>query len=257
MNNTELVTLDRPEKQIALVTLNRPEKRNAFSPELREALLVRLQELETDETVRAVIITGSGGQFCAGGDLVSIVGVDAIAGRVRIKRGHEIIQLILSSDKPFISAVEGYAMGAGAGLAIACDTVVVDEKTTIGFPFLKVGLGPDFGVAYTLTQRLTPGAARHAFLHAKNFKGEEAVICGLADELAETGKVQSRALELAKNLAAMPPHALGLSKQQFVSASADFASAAEMEAMTQAICFEGKEFTEGVAAFKQKRQPKF
>jgi len=257
MCSKELVTLDRPEKRISRVTLNRPEKRNALSPELREALLARLLEAVADETTRAVIVTANGGHFSAGGDLASLAGIDAVAGRRRIKRGHEIVQLILTSDKPIISAVEGYAMGAGAGLAIACDTVVVDKGTTVGFPFLKVGLGPDYGVSYTLMRRMTPGSARHAFLHAKNFSGEEAVACGLADELAEAGNVQNRALELAANLASLPPHALALAKRQFVLAPADFDGAAEMEAMTQAICFEGKEFLEGVAAFTQKRRPKF
>ena len=168
-----------------------------------------------------------------------------------------MVRLVLNTRKPVVAAVEGYAMGAGAGLAIACDTVVADAGTTFGFPFLKVGLGPDFGVSYTLPRRIGPGPAKHAFLHAKTFGGEEAVRVGLADELAEAGRVDARALELAQNLAALPPNAIALSKRQFAAAPVDFETACEMEAMGQSICFEGTEFPEGVAAFKEKRKPAF
>jgi len=257
MSNLEFVKIDRPATHIIRIALNRPDKRNAFSPDLREALLTALAEALLDSQSRVVIVTAEGGHFSAGGDLASLAGIDAISGRKRIQRGHELVRLIVTSDKPLVAAVEGYAMGAGAGLAIACDTIVVDSNTTFGFPFLKVGLGPDFGVSYTLPRRIGIGPARHAFLHAKTFDGTEAVRCGLADVLADPGCVQARALELAGDLAALPPNAMALSKRQFAAAPQDFEAAAEMEAMGQSICFEGSEFPEGVAAFSEKRRPKF
>lgn len=252
-----LVLLERPAERIARVWLNRPDKRNAFSAELRESLLTALTETLADDITRVVIIAGRGGHFSAGGDLASLAGIDAVSGRDRIRRGHALVRLLLGAGKPVIAAVEGYAMGAGAGLALACDTIVVDAASTLGFPFLKVGLGPDFGLAYTLPRRIGVARARHAFLHAKNFGGEEAVRCGLADEFAERGKVQEYALALAQNLAALPPDALDVAKRQFVTAGGDFEVAAEIEVLGQVCCFAGAEFAEGVAAFKEKRPPRF
>ncbi|WNK00913.1 enoyl-CoA hydratase/isomerase family protein [Thalassospiraceae bacterium LMO-JJ14] len=257
MNDSQIVVTDYPSEYIARISLNRPEKRNALGPELREGLLVALHDAMVNADIRVLIITANGGHFSAGGDLASLADVDMVSGRHRIKRGHMVARAILTSEKPVVAAVEGYAMGAGAALAIACDTVVVDGEATLGFPFLKVGLGPDFGVSYTLPRRMGAGRAQHAFLHAKNFKGEAAVDCGLADVLAETGQVQAQALDLAKDLAALPPNALALAKRQFAAAPCDFETAAEMEAMGQALCFAGTEFPEGVAAFQEKRKPKF
>ena len=257
MSDPQTVVTDYPGEYIARISLNRPEKRNALGPELREGLLTALQDELVNADVRALIITANGGHFSAGGDLASLTDIDMTSGRHRIKRGHLVARSILTAEKPIVAAVEGYAMGAGAALAIACDTVVVDAETTLGFPFLKVGLGPDFGVSYTLPRRLGFGQAQHAFLHAKNFKGKLAVDCGLADVLAETGKVQAHALELAEDLAALPPNALALAKRQFAAAPVDFETAAEIEAMGQSLCFGGTEFPEGIAAFQEKRKPNF
>lgn len=257
MNDLQTVLTDYPGKKIARLSLNRPEKRNALGPELREGLLNALHDALTNADVRVLIITAIGGHFSAGGDLASLANIDATSGRHRIKRGHMVARAILTADKPIVAAVEGYAMGAGAALAIACDTVVVDAEATLGFPFLKVGLGPDFGVSYTLPRRIGFGRAQHAFLHAKNFKGLAAIDCGLADELAQTGKVQERALELAMELSSLPLNALALAKRQFAAAPVDFEIAAEMEAMGQSLCFAGTEFPEGIAAFQEKRKPNF
>lgn len=257
MTDSSFVLQDRPEPNVLRLTLNRADKRNALNPELREELFASLQFAASDADTRAIIIAAAGGHFCAGGDLQSLSGVDAVSGRKRIQRGHALVRTIVNADKAVVAAVEGYAMGAGAGLAMACDTVVTDANATFGFPFLKVGLGPDFGVSYTLPRRIGQAAAQHAFLHAKNFGGEEAARIGIADELAEPGSVNEKALTLATALAELPPNGIALSKRQFAAAPQDFEAAAEMEAMGQAICFEGSEFAEGVAAFKEKRRPRF
>lgn len=257
MDEHSLILTDFPETGITRITLNRPGKRNAFSPDLREALYTALQSALASRETRVVILQAEGGHFSAGGDIASLDGTDTVLGRERIQRGHLVVREILRSEKPVIAAVEGYAMGAGAGLALACDTVVVDSATRIGFPFLKVGLGPDFGVTYTLPRRIGPAAARHALLHAKTFDGPEAAMKGLADELAPDGTVKDHALTLARALAALPAAAIALTKRQLAATPCDFETAAEMEALGQAVCFVGDEFREGLTAFREKRPTRF
>lgn len=252
-----LVLTDEPLCGVRRLTLNRPDKRNALSGELREALADAVDEAVAAESVRVVLVTGTAGHFCAGGDLASLDGITASEGRRRIQRGHRLQRMLIACEKPIVAAVEGYAMGAGAGLAMAADTVVVDAGTTIGFPFLKVGLGPDFATSYLLPRRVGVAAARQALLRARNFTGEEAVRVGLADELAEAGKVMEHALAICAQYRDVAPLAFALTKRQLACAPQPLDAALEMEATTQPLCFGGDEFREGVAAFKAKRSPRF
>ncbi|RDD62337.1 enoyl-CoA hydratase/isomerase family protein [Ferruginivarius sediminum] len=252
-----LVLKDEPLEGVCRLTLNRPAKRNALTTELRESVAEAVGEAAADGGVRVILLTGAGGHFCAGGDLASLEGMGAADGRRRIQSGHRLQRLIMDCAKPVVAAVEGYAMGAGAGLAMAADTVVMDADTTIGFPFLKVGLGPDFATSYILPRRVGLQLARQALLRARNFKGEEAVRLGFGDELADTGHVQEKALEICEQYREAAPLALELTKRQLASAPQSLDAALEMEATMQALCFESAEFAEGVAAFKEKRKPRF
>ncbi|MFA6264111.1 MAG: enoyl-CoA hydratase/isomerase family protein [Pseudolabrys sp.] len=252
-----IVLVDTPNPGVGRIALNRADKRNALSVELREALLEALHALSADADIRAIVIVGAGGNFCAGGDLASLSDITPAAGRQRIQRGHEVVRVMLNSEKPIVCAVEGYAMGAGAGLAMAADTAVVDSKSVIGFPFLKVGLGPDFGVSFLLPRRVGPARARQLLLRAQDIRGADLITAGLADELAADGEVQVRAIAIAAQYAALPRLALALSKRQLRLFPQDFDAAAELEAGSQALCFGGDEFREGVAAFRDKRRPQF
>jgi 2-(1,2-epoxy-1,2-dihydrophenyl)acetyl-CoA isomerase len=251
------VIVDYPSDGVLRLTLNRPEKRNALTAELREAILEAFAAAVAAPSVRSVILAGAGGNFCAGGDLESLEGMDPEAGRRRIRRGHDLVRALLECDKPIVAAVEGYAMGAGAGLAMAADTLVVDAAATIGFPFLKVGLGPDFGVSHLLPRRVGPHAAAQLLMRARNLKGEAAVRIGLADELAPLGTISDHALAVAREYCDLPAQALALVKRQTALAPQSLESAMEREATVQALCFASAEFAEGVAAFRGKRRPIF
>ncbi len=252
-----LVIVDTPAPGVRRLAMNRADKRNALSAELREALLDALRAASGDADVRSIILTGVAGHFCAGGDLASLTDITPAAGRQRIQRGHEVVRLMLTCETPIVCAVEGYAMGAGAGLAMAADTVVVDTKSVIGFPFLKVGLGPDFGVSYLLPRRVGPAKARQLLLRAQDTRGADLITAGLADELAADGDVQALAVLIASHYAALPRLALALSKRQLGAFPQSFKAAAEFEAGSQALCFAGEEFREGVSAFREKRPPRF
>jgi enoyl-CoA hydratase/carnithine racemase len=246
-----------PKDGIALITLDRPDKRNALDAALRRDLIAAVDAALSDEAVHALVLTGAGGHFCAGGDIASMDGLTPRTARARMKDGQRLVRMLYECEKPIVSAVEGYAVGAGAGLALLADCVVVAEGATIGFPFFRVGLVPDFALLHTLPKRVGAAKARDLLLFARMVAAAEAVAMGLADHLAPKGGAVARATELARELAAMPPHAFGLAKRQLALAPLPFEAALEAEAMAQSLSFLGEESAEGRAAFRDKRAPKF
>ncbi len=252
-----VVTIERPETGIVRIGLNRPGKRNALDPDLRLALIETMARATTDETVHAILIAGNGGHFCAGGDIASMSGLDAATGRARMRSNHRMVRLVAESEKPVIAAVEGYAVGAGAGLALLADTVVLAETGAIGFPFFKVGLMPDYGILFSLPRRVGQARARQILLYARMLRGRDALAAGLADEIAPDGGAEALALERARELAAMPAYAFALCKRQIGLAPVSLDAALEMEALGQASCFATEDFAEGRTAFAEKRAPRF
>ena len=154
-----------------------------------------------------------------------------------------------------MTAVEGYAVGAGAGLAMLGDTAVIADSGTIGFPFFRVGLIPDYGILHTLPRRVGGAKARQVLLYAQMVKASDAVAWGLADELVADGKAEEVAIERA-NLGANAALAFAIAKQQLGLAPVKLEEALEMEALAQAGCFGADEFLEG-SAFMEKRNPVF
>src|SRR5690606_25580794 len=128
MASTTVVTSSRPSERIALVAINRPERRNAINADVRHGLLEALSAALADPAVRAIVLAGEGGTFCAGGDLTSLAGLDVKAARTRLQSGHRIVRMLAGADKPVVAAVDGFAMGAGAGLALCADTIVLGES---------------------------------------------------------------------------------------------------------------------------------
>jgi 2-(1,2-epoxy-1,2-dihydrophenyl)acetyl-CoA isomerase len=253
----QTVTVDAPAEGVVRIGLNRPEKRNAINPDLRFALIDAFTAARDDDDVQAIIIAGNEGHFCAGGDIDSMKDMTVQSARARMKSNHRLVRLMAESEKPIIAAVEGFAVGAGAGIAMLADTVVLARGATIGFPFFRVGLVPDYALLYTLPQRIGVARARQILLYARMMKGTDAHAAGLADELVEDGAAETRALELAGELVAMPPHAFAIAKRQLGLFPTNFDAALEMEAMAQAVCMTGPEFAEGSSAFKDKRAPNF
>lgn len=251
------VKIDRLPDHVARVAINRPDKRNALNAEVRLGLIEALSDLLADDDVHAVVIASEGGYFCAGGDIDSMAGLDARGARARMKQNHRIVRLLAESEKPVIAAVEGYAVGAGAGLALMADTIVLGEGATIGFPFFNVGLIPDYGILHTLPRRVGDAKARQILLYARMIKGQAALDIGLADELAADGATEETAMGLAQKLARMPPYAFALARRQLGVAPVSLEAALEMEALGQAGCFSTDDFAEGRAAFMEKRKPVF
>ncbi len=250
------VLVDHPAERIARVTLNRPERRNALDGETRTQFVDAAAAALADDTVRCLIITGAAGHFCGGGDLTSMPETTH-AMRARLKDGHRGVRLLLQSEKPIVAAVEGHAAGAVASIALLADMIVMGASAQITIPFFKVGLVPDWGMLHTLPRRIGAARARQAIFSARGYGADEALAIGLVDRVVEDDEVQAAAIEQARTLAALPPHAFAIVKQQLAAMPAPLDTALEMEALAQAICITGTEFAEGAAAFKAKRKPVF
>lgn len=242
---------------IARVLLNKPEKRNAFDPAMRAELTTAFRTVLDDTSVRAIVLTGAGGTFCAGGDVTSMGLSDEFSGAKRMAGNHEFCRLIYRADKPIVAAVEGACVGAGAGLALLADYIVAGEGATLGFPFVKLGLAPDYGIAFTLPQRCGMGIAKKLVFTGRLVKGAEAKSIGLVDELVADAGVQDAALAVARDMAAQSPHAIALSKRMFGNLPESFDQALDLERTAQVLAMLGQDHKEGVAAFKEKRPPNF
>ncbi len=240
------------------ILLRDPLERNPINPALRTELARALQAALDDGTVRAIVIGSAGRNFSVGGDLAEIDGyAGGQSSHARMRGVGDLVRLVGECSKPLVAAVTGHCLGAGAGLALLCDTLIAGHSARIGFPFLKIGLGPDFGVSWTLSRRIGSAAAARALLQARTFTADEALSCGLVDEIVEDGSVPERALAIATELAALPAYAYGLTKDMLRQPGRTLDAALKEEALVQSICFASPDMREGVAAFREKRPARF
>jgi 2-(1,2-epoxy-1,2-dihydrophenyl)acetyl-CoA isomerase len=244
----------------AVLTLNAPERRNALSVELRQDLLTQLRDCTGDADVRAIVLTGAGGQFCSGGEVKPVDGShapDPDRTRHNISILHDIVRLVAGGPKPVVAAVEGAAYGAGMSLAAACDHVVVSSSARFCAAFGKVGLLPDTGILWSLPNRVGVTAARNLLFTARVVDGAEAVRLGLADEAVEAGEALTAALRAAHDLSRLAPLSVAAMKDILVRGSASLESVIAAEADTQPRLTLTQDYVEGRAAFKERRAPKF
>ncbi len=238
----------------AILTLNYPERRNALAIPMRRALVEALERIEADPSLRAIIITGAGGTFCAGGDISGMDVADLAAGRERFRLTHQLVRLLVKGSKPIVAAVEGWCVGAGLSLAMCCDTVIAARDARFAAGFGKIGLIPDLGLLHTLPARIGQGRARQVFLYGDLMDASRAEQIGLADELVEPGSALNAATACAGRFADSAPMPVALIRQ-WLAAGLD--AALDWERETQASLFLTADHAEGKAAFLQKRPPRF
>lgn len=245
-------------KGVRQILMSDPAGRNALDEKLRTRLAATITSMLADDSVRALVIGGSQKNFSVGGDLGQIAGFEpGQASHAYMGAANEVAALVGRSAKPIVAAVTGHCIGAGAGLALLCDTIVMGRSAAIGFPFIKIGLVPDFGVSHTLALRIGPAAAKQAILYARTFSAAEAEQTGLADKVVPDDEVHAKALALAAELAELPAYALSLAKQMFRESGGSLDAALQREALDQAICLGSEDTREGVAAFREKRKADF
>ena len=243
---------------IAVVTLNRPETKNAITHEMRSQLYGAFDEIALDTSVRAVVLTGAGGDFCSGMD-VGAMGRGGVVGSMdRMHTLNRIAAAIYGLKKPTIAAVPGVCVGVGFSYALACDIVLAGEKARFAAIFRNIALVPDGGLVWHLRQLLGGQKAKELVYSGRIVKADEAVQIGLALEKVADETLMDRAMELATSFAAGPTIAMGLAKRQFDLAwNNSFAQYLDMEYTMQPLASRTEDHEEGLLAFREKRKPAF
>ncbi len=238
----------------AVLTLDYPERRNALAMPMRERLVDALEAIEADRDLRAVVITGAGGTFSAGGDISGMNVTDLAAGRERFRLTHRLVRLLIKGSKPVIAAVEGWCVGAGLSVAMCCDTVVAADDARFAAGFGKIGLVADLGLLHTLPARIGQGRARQVFLYGEQIDAARAERIGMIDHVVPPGTALEAAMARAALFHAAAPLPVAMSKQ-YLAAGLD--AALEWERDTQSMLFLTSDHAEGKAAFLGKRTPSF
>lgn len=243
---------------IATVLLDRADKLNALSGEMYHELADAFRRLNEDDAVRVVLLTGAGRAFCAGGDVGSMGGYDVVSGRKRSKGHQQMILALHHLEKPVIAAVRGPAAGIGASMALACDLIVASETAYLLMAFKNVGIPPDGGAIYFLTQHLGLARAKEIVYSARKLPAAEAKEMGLVSRVVPDDQLEAAALELAREIAGSATYALTLAKRMFQYMYVPtLEQLLEMEVLAICGARMTEDHVEGVTAFKEKRKPRF
>jgi 2-(1,2-epoxy-1,2-dihydrophenyl)acetyl-CoA isomerase len=247
---------------ITTITLNRPEKLNAFSGTMREDLLAALQAADADPACRVVVITGAGRAFCAGGDVEFMAGLQKAGDVDRFQKlleaGGRVVMQIAEMAKPVIACINGIAAGAGCNLALACDYRIASEAAKLGETFVRIGLQPDWGGTWFLPRLVGPGRALEMMMTGRMVDAAEALAIGMVDRVVGGDALVEETAKLARAIAEGPPLAIaGIKRALAASRTNSLRSQVDLESEHQLGAFRSRDAGEGMAAFFEKRAPKF
>ncbi len=252
-------TLYEKKDGMATITINRPQAMNALNEETIPEILSRLQDAEKDENVRVIVITGAGEKaFCAGLDLKPMRDINVIKAVETSKRGQKLTLAIEEVGKPVIAAINGYALGGGLELAMACDIRIASEKAKIGQPEVNVGLIPGWGGTQRLPRLVGKGIAKELIFTGKMIDAKTAERIGLVNVVVPSDELMSTVEELAKVIMSKPPIAIRLAKELINSSiETDQGTGLVHEAEAFGILSSTEDYREGVSAFIEKRKPEY
>jgi 2-(1,2-epoxy-1,2-dihydrophenyl)acetyl-CoA isomerase len=251
---------------VAILTLNRPEARNALSEEMLQGLLEALPRLAADPDIGAVVVTGAGGAFCAGGDVKGFAASKGGANHGRspesaahsLRQRMEVSRWLHEMPKITIASIPGAAAGAGLSIALACDFRIAAKGAKITTAFAKVGLSGDFGGTYFLTQLVGAAKARELYLLSDVILGEEAARIGMVTKAVEAGELEAETMALAKRFATGARITQGLMKKNLVTAEkGDLMLSFDTEALNHSRSAGTEDHAEAAKAFVEKRAPVF
>lgn len=253
----------RSEGKVAVIEMNRPEALNSLSLQLTEDLRDSIGRA-VEDGARAVILTGTGRAFCAGGDLREMREMWEREGRIEafleepLKALHGVILQIRRTPVPFIAAVNGVCAGAGTNFALACDLVLAAEEASFNEAFVKIGLSPDCGGSFFLPRAVGSKLAAELFMTGETVTADRALEMGMINRVVPLEMLGQEALVLAQKLAAAPTAVIGRVKRMLdESFSNDLEGQLELEHELQLESGRAEDFREGVAAFFEKRPPEF
>jgi 2-(1,2-epoxy-1,2-dihydrophenyl)acetyl-CoA isomerase len=248
----------------AVLTLNRPERLNALSRPMLDAAIAALERCADDPDVGCVVVTGAGRGFCAGGDVTAMGDASASADwsverKVDRQRAiHRFSGLLHHSAKPTVAAINGACAGAGLGIALACDLRLAAEGARLTTAFAKVGFSGDFGITWPLARIVGEAKAKELLFLSDVLGAAQALELGLVNRVLPAAELMPAALQLAARLARGPRVAYRYIKQNVAAAAVEsYAQLLDREAFTQVWTGSTADHREGVAAFIEKREPKF
>ncbi|MFQ5514432.1 MAG: enoyl-CoA hydratase [Myxococcota bacterium] len=250
------------ERRVAVLTLNRPEARNALTWELKRALADLIPKLGADEDVGALLLTGTGRAFCAGGDTKAM----AAAGRPsseqerlrQLRREHGLVAALHELPRPVIAALPGPAAGAGLSLALACDLRIAARSAFVTTSYVRLGLSGDYGGSWFLTRLVGPARARELYFTGDRIEAEQCERLGLFNRVVPDEDLAREAFELARRIAAGPPIALAYMKDNLNRAlDLGLRECLDLEAERMVRGAMTEDYLEAVRAFTEKRPPVF
>jgi 2-(1,2-epoxy-1,2-dihydrophenyl)acetyl-CoA isomerase len=260
--NYETIQLEMRES-VCLLTLNRPDRLNALTVAVANDLKSGIQDALANGA-RAIVLTGAGRAFCAGGDLREMQEIAKKDGRREaffeepLKLLNEVVLMIRQTPAPFIAAVNGVATGGGCSLALACDLVIAAESARFNQAFIKIGLTPDCGATFILPRLVGWKRATELLFTGDLIGAQAAAEMGMINSVSPDDELMSRAMALAEKLAQAPTAAIGQIKMLLeASAVNNYGSQLDLERKTQVESGKTKDFVEGVTAFLEKRPPRF
>ena len=253
----ELVHWERREK-VAQHTLDRPEALNALNPGVLEAFDRALGEIEAAPEVRALVVTGAGRAFVAGADIAAMTTMTALEAEAFSTAAHRIFGRLEDLEIPTLAAVNGFALGGGCELALACDWIYASSKARLGQPETKLGLIPGFGGTSRLVRRVGLAWAKELIMLAEPIGADEAARIGLVNRVFEPEELLGAALAAGQTVAARGPIAVRIAKRVMQQGQdADVRTAHALEQQAFGLVFASEDRVEGTTAFVEKRDPEF
>jgi len=243
------------EKEITTIILNKPQVRNILDTGILTGLENYLTDLENDGNTKVIILTGSD-NFCAGANIKELMEKHPVEAETFSRLGHKVFNHIENMGKPVIAAVNGYALGGGCELAMACDIRIASENGKFGQPEVDLGLIPGFGGTQRLARLVGIGRAKELIFTGRIIDAKEAQDIGLVNKVVRDEELLERSKEMAFVLAQKSPLILKIAKN-LINRNHDIKKALEMEIMDFSECFASEDHMEGIKAFLEKRKPEF
>jgi len=246
-------------ENVAVVTINREAKLNALNTETILELTCLFEGLANQNDVKCIILTGAGNKaFVAGADISEMANMSVLDAKEFANRGHRLMNTIENMPVPVIAAVNGYALGGGTEIALACDFIYASDKAKFGLPEVGLGVFPGFGGTQRLTKRVGPAKAKELILSGEMIDACKAYEFGIVNKVVEADKLMEETIAVAKKIASKAPFAIRLAKELIdVATNIDLKRGLKMEADCFSLCFATEDQKEGMKAFLEKRKAEF
>jgi len=246
------------ENKVGVLRINRPEAMNSLNTKVLEELLMAVEQVKNDQDIFVLVITGEGKAFVAGADISEMSTMDPVQARSFAEAGLKVFREIESMEKPVVAAVNGFALGGGCELAMACDIRIASTKAKFGQPEVGLGVTPGFGGTVRLSRLVGPAKAKELIYSGNIIKADEALGIGLVNSVSEPEELMGAAMEMANKISSNAQLAVRYSKQSINrSFETDVETAMEIERNLFGLCFSTEDQKEGMKAFGEKRKPDF